>query len=73
MTPTGKGENRTAQSNVDRPDELKPSGEECVTAHARDGHAAVLERLPERLEHGAGGLRELVHEEHSEVPQCPVS
>jgi hypothetical protein len=30
MTPTGKGENRTAQSNVDRPDELVASTSEIV-------------------------------------------
>jgi hypothetical protein len=38
-----------------------------VATDPRDGDDAVLERLPQRLEDGAGELRQLIHEENPEV------
>jgi hypothetical protein len=40
-----------------------------MSADARDGHAAVLERLSERLEHRARELGELVHEQDASMPE----
>jgi hypothetical protein len=39
------------------PHELEPRQEGSVPAHARHGHDAVLERLPESLQDGSRELR----------------
>jgi hypothetical protein len=41
-----------------------------VATDPRDGDDAVLERLPQRLEDGAGELRQLIHEENPKVREC---
>jgi hypothetical protein len=61
---------RSADTNVGRPDKLESRREERVPPDTRHAHDAVFERLPERLQHRARELGQLVHEEDSEVPQC---
>ena len=68
MTATGIGANHSgADSTLDRPDELESSRKERVSADARDGDDAVLERLAQRFEHGARELRELVQQQYTAV------
>ena len=57
MTPTGIGANsRSADTKVDRPDELEARREERVPADAGYQDNAVLEWLPEPREDGAWEL-----------------
>src|SRR5947207_929842 len=61
-------ERRTAAATgVGRGDELEARGEIRDAAGARDGDAAVLERLAQRLEHVLLELRQLVQEQHPAV------
>ena len=52
-----------ARAHVHRPDELEARREERVPADPRDRDEAVLERLPQRLEHRPRELGQLVHEQ----------
>jgi hypothetical protein len=70
VTATGIGANsRSAEAKVDRGDELETSREQRVPSDAGDRDNAVLQRLPERLENGARGLRQLVEKADAVVPQ----
>ena len=50
------GANRSAAVKDDRPHELEAGREQGMSSDAGDRYVAVLQRLPERLEHGAREL-----------------
>jgi hypothetical protein len=49
---------------------LKVRRKERMAADSRNGNDAVLEWLPERLEHRARELRDLVQEKHTSMREC---
>ncbi len=61
---------RAARAQVHRPDELEARREQRLPADARDRDEAVLERLPQRLEHRARELGQLVEEQDAAVREA---
>ena len=64
---------RAARAEVHRRHELKARGKHGPPGHTRDRDHTVLERLPQRLEHGPCELRELVEEEHTVVREARLA
>ena len=58
---------RPPRARAPRPDQLEPRRKHRVTADPGDRDDAVLDRLPERLEHGSRELGELVEKQHASV------
>ena len=64
---------RPARTEIHGRDELKARRERRTPGHPHDGDDAVLERLPQRLEHGPRELRELVEEQHAEMREARLA
>ena len=63
----------SARAQVHRRDEAKAGREERLPADPGDRDDAVLERLPQRLEHGSRKLGQLVEEQDAAVRQARLS
>ncbi len=59
-----------ARTWIDRADDQRRGGEPRAGASAGDAHAAVLQRLAQRLERAAAKLRQLVEKEHAVVREA---
>ena len=62
-----------ATARVHRGDQLDPRGKCDVRVGARDADISRLERLAERIEHGALKLRQLVEEQNTKVCQADLA
>jgi len=65
----GQFREMAAAARVHRCDQLKSRRISSVPLGAGDGHAAGLERLPQRLEGSAVELRQLVEKQHALMGQ----
>src|SRR4051794_9659091 len=71
------GERRIAEmaatARVHRRDELHPRGEGYVRVGARDADVAGLQRLAQRIKHGALKFRQLVEEQHAQMREADLA
>ena len=62
-----------ARAEIHRRDEPESGREQRAATDARDGHDAVLEGLPERLEHRPRELRQLVQEKDAAMGEADLA